>query len=89
MKRGYKVTLTKYSTATTPIQFQLSLKYIYIGLIERRSSLNSHEEDIFLRVFDDIINQLQTNPEFREVSHTAEWIKKVLLYNVPHGKQIR
>lgn len=59
------------------------------GIIERRNSLTSHEEDIFLRVFDQLVNDLQADPKFADIQDMAEWLRKILSYNVPDGKQIR
>ena len=41
--------------------------------LERQSSLTNYEEDIFLRLFDEIIYDIQTNSKFRDISDVAAW----------------
>lgn len=55
----------------------------------RRKSMSVAEEDAFKMMYDDIIEEIMSDPSVKDIREIMEWMKHVINYNVPHGKQIR
>lgn len=58
-------------------------------LLQDPKLLTKEERNDFNQTFNQIVIDLTESPEFRDMPETNKWLKKVLQYNVPHGKKNR
>jgi len=47
------------------------------------------EEDAFLLTFDELLDEIVEFSNYSDIEETMEWVKRVICYNIPGGKQIR
>ncbi len=55
----------------------------------RRKSMSISEEDAFNAMLDEILEDITNYAKEADMEETMDWLRKVVNYNVPHGKQIR
>jgi len=68
-----------------------SQKYVeaYKRNMDSSKLLTKEEYAEFSTVFPDLVRDIVTDLELRDMPETNEWVEKLLNYNVPHGKQNR